>query len=301
MAGISPCPQGGLLRDDADWSSTGLKDGAKLMMMGTAEKPIEAPKQRIEFVEDLPEAEQAAQDTRAYGAGLTNLGNTCYMNATVQCLFRVPELRQALQGLTDGGATGSLQRMALSTRGLFQALESSKGPPVTPMAFLAVLRDMFPQFAQTGAEGMPMQQDAEECWTGLLNVLSQRVDAAHMGDGAPPLRGLFEIGFEAKLTCAGTGETWEERTSQLMLKVGLGARSGAGRGNAYTERCVGASECASPRPVRPPRSATSTSRSTTSWRASRWRWRRSGSVRASAWAARPTGRASRASAASRPG
>ena len=130
MAGISPCPQGGLLRDDADWSSTGLKDGAKLMMMGTAEKPIEAPKQRIEFVEDLPEAEQAAQDTRAYGAGLTNLGNTCYMNATVQCLFRVPELRQALQGLTDGGATGSLQRMALSTRGLFQALESSRLFPV---------------------------------------------------------------------------------------------------------------------------------------------------------------------------
>lgn len=64
------------------------------MLLGTAGPLPTAPTAAITFIEDLDDS-QLALATRTK-AGLTNLGNTCYLNSTLQVLRAIPELQQSL-------------------------------------------------------------------------------------------------------------------------------------------------------------------------------------------------------------
>jgi ubiquitin carboxyl-terminal hydrolase 14 len=88
---------------------------------------------------------------------------TCYMNSTLQCMYAVQPLRQALLAKPGAAGADSTARLVAATAELFKDMEAG-GAPFPPYGFLMALRAKFPQFAQTGEGGVFAQQDAEECW-----------------------------------------------------------------------------------------------------------------------------------------
>lgn len=185
LTGVEPNRQKVMLKGtvlkDSDWTPFKLKDGATLLMMGTKEALPEAPAEKTVFIEDLTDEQLAS--ALEFPAGLTNLGNTCYMNATVQCLRSVPELKDALKKYTDVRTAGDTSaNIVRAMRDLFIQLDQkSEGFP--PFMLLQNLHVAFPQFAERTEQGVFQQQDANECWVQLVRMFQQKLPG--MSDGEP--------------------------------------------------------------------------------------------------------------------
>jgi len=182
LTGVQPERQkvmlkGAILSDDS-WEKTKLRDGAMVLMMGTKDEDMPAqPQEKTKFIEDMDDAE--LNKAMEMPAGLQNLGNTCYMNATVQCLKSIPELRESLAKYSGtvslGGGTDS-ESLSAALRDLYTTMD--KGNTVPPIIMLQVLHNAFPRFAERGEGGGYQQQDANECWVEILRMLQAKIPAA---------------------------------------------------------------------------------------------------------------------------
>ena len=77
------------------------------------------------------------------GVGLHNHENTCFLNATLQCLIHTPPLAEGALAATDGGQPP--RNMLQATQQVTRAALTSRGKPLLPVHHIKSLKALLPR------------------------------------------------------------------------------------------------------------------------------------------------------------
>ncbi|KAJ3374234.1 ubiquitin-specific protease doa4 [Allomyces arbusculus] len=119
--------------------------------------------------------------------GLKNLGNSCYMNSVLQCLYATEPLkryftsRKFFDDINEDNPLGTGGTLSTAVFHLLLKMEKALGTLVAPSGFRDTLASNAPQFADFD------QQDAQELLAYVLDALHEDLKRPSPHDPSPPL------------------------------------------------------------------------------------------------------------------
>lgn len=182
--------KGGKVNDEDEISSLALNTKQPIMVLGTPDKGLPSkPVEKQVFLEDINQNQLFKVGSEP--SGLINLGNTCYLNSSLQALFQISDVKEKLEKFngSSGPNANASQSLVLSLKSLFGQM-SKKHESVNPTLLLTIFRNVFPQFGER-ERGFYKQQDAEEAFSQLLSTLGETLK----------VKDYFRISFKSEQKC----------------------------------------------------------------------------------------------------
>ena len=138
------------------------------------------------------------QNTRYRKTGLKNMGNTCYVNAILQCLVKTEPLVRILQAPSNQSSQSSQLSMPPGMRNelwfLSLVIKNGNYRCVSPTDFLDMLQQCKPEL------DMRRQQDVHETIITILNEIEEE-----LGDDAKQLKDIFDGKTKITFRCKECG------------------------------------------------------------------------------------------------